>query len=192
MLETIGHFIDPLEPTDEYLTLGFSPSPRAREERWRNYGLSADFLGDYFATFFPGTAKDGDRIAQNDTVRSSVSYVANELIENAIKYSDRTMAIPVVISLYLYNSNIVLLASNCAPKALAHHFQDYSKTLVTSDLDVLYTQQLERVATNQEGPSCLGLITMAVDYQAKLGWQFTSHATHENIVIVRVMAQIDL
>ena len=41
----------------EYLTLAFSPSSAPLRSRWRNNGLSADFLGDYVTTFLP--TKDG-------------------------------------------------------------------------------------------------------------------------------------
>ena len=37
----------------EYLTLVFSPVSVPLRSRWRNNGLSADFLGDYVTTFLP-------------------------------------------------------------------------------------------------------------------------------------------
>ena len=41
-------------PNDrEFLNIGFSPSSLSIQQRWRNNGLSADFVADYMTTFFP-------------------------------------------------------------------------------------------------------------------------------------------
>jgi hypothetical protein len=43
----------------EYLTLAFSPTSAPLRSRWRNNGLSADFLGDYVTTFLPTNGHEG-------------------------------------------------------------------------------------------------------------------------------------
>ena len=58
MSETLGNYGERAGEC-EYLTLAFSPTSAPLRSRWRNNGLSADFLGDYVTTFLPanGTLK---------------------------------------------------------------------------------------------------------------------------------------
>ena len=84
MTQIFGDFIEN-PSSQEYLIIGFSPTSLPLQQRWRNSGLSADFLADYVSTFFPG----GDTTALNRKaeVKDAVSFVANELLENAMKFS---------------------------------------------------------------------------------------------------------
>jgi hypothetical protein len=54
MTEVFGHFVDIQNCHQEYLKINFSPTSVPLQQRWRNNGLSADFLADYISTFFPG------------------------------------------------------------------------------------------------------------------------------------------
>jgi hypothetical protein len=53
--------------------------------QWNHCSLTADFLSHYYAVFFP---PDGDRgeLVDRDDMRHSISYLMNELIENAVKF----------------------------------------------------------------------------------------------------------
>jgi hypothetical protein len=51
----------------EYLTLSFSPFSAPIRSRWRNNGVSADFLGDYVITFLPGNGRSSDQITVSAT-----------------------------------------------------------------------------------------------------------------------------
>ena len=54
-------------------------------------------------------------------------------------------------------------------------FQRFIGRLLTEDTNALYTEQLERNATDQgDGASGLGFLTMINDYNARLAWQFIS------------------
>ena len=78
----------------EYLTLAFSPLSAPLRSRWRNNGLSADFLGDYVTTFLPTKGSmSADETRQNE-IRHAVTYIANELLENAMKYHERDVDSP--------------------------------------------------------------------------------------------------
>src|SRR5215510_16471951 len=85
MTQIFGKFIERQEENGEYLKIGFSPTSIPIQQRWHNNGLSADFLADYLSTFFPGdTHAAAERQAK---LKSAISYVANELLENAMKFS---------------------------------------------------------------------------------------------------------
>ncbi|MEN9566801.1 MAG: hypothetical protein RLZZ69_1997, partial [Cyanobacteriota bacterium] len=81
-----GSFIQNLPPSQEYLILSFSPGSIPLRQRWRNNCLSADFLADYLSTFFLGNDDQQPDSQKQAEVKSAVSYIANELLENAMKY----------------------------------------------------------------------------------------------------------
>src|SRR5579863_8771647 len=67
----------------EYLTLAFSPINAPLHSRWRNNGLSADFLGDYVTTFLPTKGGIAAAESRQNEIKHAVTYIANELLENA-------------------------------------------------------------------------------------------------------------
>lgn len=190
IVQTFGNFIQ-VPASEEYLTLNFSPSAAARKRRWGNYGLSADFLGDYFAAFFPGDELPDSKINQRDTVKAAVSYIANELLENAVKYNDDLANLPVSISLHLYERQIIFHVINFANSAIAQKYQAFVEVLLASDLDEFYMSQLEKTAMG-EGGSSMGVLTMMNDYSAQFGWQFQTLESIPNVIKVDVMVYLDV
>jgi hypothetical protein len=189
-VQVFGDFKIPQSDNQEYLTLQFSPTFGPRQRRWRNYGLSADFLGDYFATFFPGKALPDSAINQQDTVKAAVSYIANELLENAIKYTDESILAPIVISLYLQEDLITFRVINHTNAATANNYITFINMLLAADdIDSLYTQQLEKAALG-DGQSNMGLLTMMTDYHARFAWQFTHDPQDAEVMAVDVLAYL--
>ncbi|PZV16560.1 MAG: ATP-binding protein [Leptolyngbya sp.] len=191
VIQTFGDFTQQIPSSQEYLTLNFSPTAAARKRRWGNYGLSADFLGDYFAAFFPGDELPDSKINQRDTVKAAVSYVANELLENAVKYNDDSTGLPVSISLHLYDHQIIFHVINFANQAIAEKYQAFVQVLLASDLDEFYMTQLEKTAMGGGGSS-MGVLTMMNDYSAQFGWQFQTLESMPNVVKVDVMAYLNV
>jgi hypothetical protein len=188
--QTFGTFRDDIPESQEFLTLNFTPSSTPeRQQRWRNYGLSADFLGDYFANFFPGGDVPESTINLKDTIKATVSYIANELLENAVKYSDESVLLPVSITLRLFDQDIVFQVTNYANQAVAQQYQEFVQTLQTADIDELYTQQLEKTALG-EGGSSMGILTIIQDYAAQGGWRFERLMENPSISKVTVMMHL--
>ena len=194
-VDQFGRFIDSLENSKDYLTISFSPSASARQQRWRNYGLSADFLGDYFATFFPGKAKEPgavDDLMQRATVKAAISYIANELLENAIKYHTERSQDPISISLFLYEDYIVFQSLNLTEPVPAEHFKGFIRDILNADdIDTTFAQQLEQTATGQ-GESHMGFLTMICDYGVEFGWGFKPSPHSADLVQVNVQAYLSL
>jgi hypothetical protein len=188
--QTFGTFRDDIPESQEFLTLNFAPSSTPeRQQRWRNYGLSADFLGDYFANFFPGGDVPESTINLKDTIKATVSYIANELLENAVKYSDESVLLPVSITLRLFDQDIVFQVTNYANQAVAQQYQEFVQTLQAADIDELYTQQLEKTALG-EGGSSMGILTIIQDYAAQVGWRFEQLMENPSISKVTVMMHL--
>jgi hypothetical protein len=189
-MQTFGQFKDDIPESQEYLTLNFAPSSTPqRQQRWQNYGLSADFLGDYFATFFPGEDVPESRINLKNTVKATVSYIANELLENAVKYSAPSTHLPISITLRLFDQDIIFQVTNYANEAVAKEYQKFVQTLQSADIGEFYTQQLEKTALG-EGGSSMGILTIIHDYSAQGGWRFEPIADTPTMSKVTVMMHL--
>ncbi|HEY9297573.1 MAG TPA: ATP-binding protein [Phormidium sp.] len=186
-VQIFGEFLEEIPTSNEYLTLNFSPTSAARKRRWEHNGISADFLGDYFAAFFPGNTNSENKINRKAIVKGVVSYIANELLENAVKYSDSSANLPITITLYLYEQELIFNVTNYAHKVTVEKYQQFIHKLLNSDTDELYTRQLEKTAMGT-GESNMGLLTMINDYSARLGWKFQYQQQDSTIVQVDVIA----
>lgn len=165
---------DPLK-SQEYLRLRFSPSSAPLQLRWRNNGLSADFLADYLITFFPSDENDPQSCEKEAELKGAVSYIANELLENAMKFNGSTSNIPIKLELMLYSDHLILCVSNHLPSENIAGFQSFIHELLNTEPQDLYVRQIERADQDDNmTTSGLGLLTMIDDYNAKLGWKFES------------------
>jgi hypothetical protein len=191
MTEIFGEFRNDLPVSQEGLTIVFSPTSVPVKQRWRNNGLSADFMADYFATFFPGNQDATSETNTQAEVKSAVSFIANELLENAMKFNDETSPHPISIRLQMHSDKLVFTATNSIHPQTVRKFQAFIKELTTADLDELYVRQLEKNAEDdREGGSGLGLLTMMNDYQAKVGWKFETVQKDPEAIAVTTMVQL--
>ncbi|MGF1482633.1 MAG: ATP-binding protein [Cyanophyceae cyanobacterium] len=188
MVEIFGDFDDSLPPSQEYLHIQFSPSSAPLKQRWRNNGLSADFMGDYSTTFLP---RDNDAFDSKREVKSTISFIANELLENAMKFSTEASQYPVSLTLHLLNDKLVFLAKNDISPANQDRLQAFIATLLSSNPEELYTEQVEKSVLSAE-QSGLGILTMINDYQAKVGWKFETLQKNPALVAVITMVQLAL
>lgn len=183
MNDTIGTFVAPQEDMGgETLMLRFSPSSVPLQQRWRNNGLSADFLADYVTTFLPAGGGEGvgdgeggaASEARRDQISSAVNFIANELLENAMKYSASGQSHPISIRLQLEDGRVAFWETNTVTPEQATTFRAFIDRLTTTDPGDFYVEQLEKAA---EGTSTgLGFLTMINDYAANLGWKFEGAA----------------
>ncbi len=191
MTQRFGKFIERQAGSGEHLKIGFSPSSVPLQQRWRNNGLSADFLADYLSTFFPG--EDPASTERQAEIKDAVSFVANELLENAMKFSYAPAQYSVSIEMFLEADVISLYVTNCFDPATLGSFQAFIERLLTEDPDELYMAQLERnAADDQQSGAGLGFLTMLNDYGATLAWEFADLGQEENGVTVTTMAQLQV
>lgn len=181
------------ETNKEFLVLGFSPNSIPLKQRWRNNGLSANFLGDYLTTFFPVSDHEINSLKKRKRVKGATSYIANELLENAMKYHDLSSKYAISVRMQLYPDQIVLAVTNSiAPQAVAP-FQAFIEKLINSDPNELYLSTLEKNAEDENSTSSgLGLLTMLNDYMAKLGWKFETLPEEPQTMRITTMVQIPI
>ena len=111
MAKIFGDFVDKDAKDQEYLLIGFSPTSIPLRQRWRNNGLSADFLSDYLRAFFRGTIARAP--SRREETKSAVSYIANELLENAMKFKHAPSDYPVTVGMYLDRKSAILCHEQC-------------------------------------------------------------------------------
>jgi hypothetical protein len=170
LTDVIGEFSESMNQVTDGLTLTFSASSIPLKQRWRNNGLSADFLADYVTTFFPRDEGDPSSLERQQAIRCAVAYIANELLENAMKYSEESLAVPTTIRVSLVPDAILFSEVNRTSGSRGAAFLGFVRTLSASDPSEMYLQQLERAG--EGGGSGLGLLTMLNDYGARLAWRF--------------------
>jgi hypothetical protein len=181
MIQTFGDFIE-LPASQEYLIIGFSPSSIPLKQRWRNNGL---------ATFFPGNEGDSSTIERQAEIKSAVSYIANELLENAMKFNNETSEYPINIKLQLESDGVLFSVANSISPQGVEKFQAYIQQLLASEPSELYIQQLEKNAVEEScTDSGLGLLTMLTDYSAKIGWKFQTVHKDPEVIAVTTMVQL--
>jgi hypothetical protein len=193
MEQIFGDFKTDFQISQEYLTLGFSPSSVPLKQRWRNNGLSADFLADYLTTFFPEDPDNPTSSQRQVEIKSAVSYIANELLENSMKFCDESLTNPISISLELEPDRIIFISTNTVAPEQVAKFQAFIEELLASDPDEFYVLQLERSAEEENsGQSGLGFLTMINDYNAKLGWKFEEISQSPQVITVTTMVQLNI
>ena len=176
---------------DEQLTVGITPSAIPIKKRWRNNGLSADYIANYLATFYPINAHEADSIDKLAEMKSAVSYIANELLENSMKYADTTALYPITLHTQIENNKIRLFVVNSILASQAKNFQLFIRELLDSDPDELFIRKLEENAEDENTSSSgLGFLTMINDYSAKLGWKFDTVEKDSPVMTVTTMVEL--
>ncbi|MEG3850529.1 DUF6272 family protein [Microcoleus sp. herbarium19] len=190
MTEIFGDFIDQFPPEHDSLELTFTPSSRPIKQRWRNNLLSAHFVADYLSSFLPVDAQDAIREKRIKQSKGAVSYVANELLENAIKFNKDDANYKVKFGIHFMGESevtAVIFASNSVNQEAANKLKEFIQKLLASDPNELYLQQLEKSAESESETSGLGLLTMINDYSAKIGWKFEPKFDSDTIAVTTVV-----
>jgi hypothetical protein len=191
--QILGDFIEEFPPEHDSLELTFTPSSRPIQQRWRNNRLSAHFVADYLSSFLPLDEEDASSEKRIKQSKGAVSYVANELLENAIKFTDNNSSYKVKFGIHFIEEIeiiAVIFATNFAKLESVNKLQALIKEILSSDPNELYLQQLEKNAETESETSGLGLLTMINDYSAKIGWRFETVPESVDTMLVTTIAQI--
>ena len=194
MIEVFGEFIEEFLPNSDSLELSFTSSSQANQRRWRNNRLSAHFVADYFANLLNFDENDLANEKRIKEIKSTISYISNELLENAIKFHENTKIHQVKLGIsFLEDTDmaIVIYTKNSIYSEKVQKYQAFINLLLTEDANELYVQQIETASAEEESKaSGLGLLTLINDYSAKLGWKFEPESSQPEIIAVTTMVQI--
>ncbi|ACK69960.1 conserved hypothetical protein [Gloeothece citriformis PCC 7424] len=191
MSQIFGDFRQDLPESEQCLMISFSPCSVPLQQRWCNNGLSADFVANYLATFFPCNKDDPNSLKRQAHLKSTVSYIANELLENATKFHDENTTASIQLGTYLIQNLVILLATNCSSIRVANQLELVIEKLINSEPEELYIQHLEMLAEDENYlGSGLGFLTIIHDYFAKIGWKIEPLPSEVNLVRVTTMVQV--
>ncbi len=194
MTKIFGEFVETLPQEVDTLELSFNTRFTSHPNRWQNHRLSAYFLADYVLNLLDLDKDDSQIENRTQTIKTAVSYISNELLENAIKFNADSQYF-VKLGLWVLEESetvkLIIYAKNTLTSQQAEKFQAFIQELLTADLDELYIQQVEKAAEDPEKEaSGLGLLTIVNDYSAKLGWNFTPESSNYKTISVITEAQI--
>ncbi|MGD2181957.1 slr1658 superfamily regulator [Lusitaniella coriacea] len=191
--QVFGDFQEKLQGhSHEFLILGISDNSMTTQKQWQKNGLSADFVAAYLATFLPLKQEELENKKLRKRIQESVNYIANELLENAMKFNDRKFPHPIKFELHLLkdeNLKIFMKTKNNISYETLEHFRTFIKDFISSDPDEFYLRQLER--TDDEYTSGLGFISIKNDYFAKLGWKFEKIEQEPLAIAATTMVQLE-
>jgi hypothetical protein len=191
--QTVGQYGHPSGADCEYLTMAFSPLSAPLRSRWRNNGLSADFLGDYVLTFLPASGSLAATESRQKEIRQAVTYIANELLENAMKYHEPLVNIPIGIHLELTSEHITVSAGNGIGFLQAAAYKAFVEDILREDAADLFVRQVEdSLKSKESNRSGLGLLTMINDYGAQLGCRFEVHPEYSEMMTVTTSVVLKL
>ena len=173
---TIGN-IPRLETLKPELVLTFYP--QSFPLRWGLCSTTADFCADYLATREPC-----------QTSRDAINYVLNELVENAVKFSEGEA---ITITLALTGDQLVLLVTNHVNPSTATKLRSKLHKLLAGDPLELLMRRVEENAENPDNEgSGLGFLTMMTDYEASLGWRLTAPEQDGGQPLLSTVACLDI
>jgi hypothetical protein len=134
------------------------------EISWQHCSLASDFLGDFYA------ARAVRQQLNEKEARHSIGYMANELLENAVKFR---FGGDILVEATLERRNFELRISNGIAIAGVERFQELLVDLTRTDPGDLLIQRIEQNALDPGSTgSGLGILTLMSDYGVRLGWKF--------------------
>ena len=142
---------------------------------WRHCATTSDFIADLFALRFQSSRNDYRE------VRHSIGYLANELIENAVKFRAPG---EIVIEASMDSECFKLKVSNDVDGKNASEFKNLLADITVGDPRDLLIQRIEANAASPDvSRSGLGLLTLMSDYGARLAWIFSAADESDRICL---------
>jgi hypothetical protein len=151
--------------------------------QWHHCSVTAEFLGDFYALRCTATGLDAH------DARHSIGYLANELMENAVKFRAPG---DILIHSSLEGTRFEIRVVNLIDETTSSRFQPLLTELTSRDAGELLIERIEANAEDaSSGGSGLGLLTLMNDYGARLGWTF-SRDNPAGAIRLETLAALDL
>lgn len=142
------------------------------ELSWHHCGATSDFIGEFFSR---ACGRDVDPL----DARHSISYMINEILENAVKFRHGG---DIELTGSLEAATFEIRIVNRIDEPTARSFRGLLTKLLERDPGELLLERIEENALDPESNgSGLGLLTLMSDYGAKMGWSFASERVSEGV-----------
>lgn len=154
-------------------------SPGKENIQWELCGDIADTAGRFFCS--------KTDLVSCEEARGTISYVLNEILENAVKFN---CGGEVNISCVLSGPYLTISVSNTLEREAAVSFKETITELKSDDPFSLLMKRIEANALDPDSSgSGIGLLTLMGDYGADLKWLF-SDVDDKNTTNVNTIATI--
>jgi hypothetical protein len=154
---------------------------------WRRCSLSSDFCAQYMALSAP-TAVAPPKLPRR-AIESILSYLLNELFENAAKFSGGSRQAVYYRAWVRQNEMVFQMTNHIRPEDKTP-FVNLIRELLNNDPDELYFRKLEENADLDADGSGLGYLTLIKDYGVRFGFQFRQ--IDAGSVAVNVQARVGM
>ncbi len=159
--------------------------------KWGTASSAANYISNYFAN---ALREEISEQAQAE-ISGNLNFVANELLENAIKFHFNRY-LPLSCIVQQDENEFVLQVSNSVDSSRLPAFYRLIEELLSHDPAELFILHMENsLEVLSESTSGLGLITIMNDYEGKLGWRFETLAGLPGLpaqIVVTTLARIPL
>jgi hypothetical protein len=156
------------------------------ELKWSYCSNSADFLSQYYA----GVLAQNRTASQVRDLTHSIAYMANELIENAVKFR---AAGDIELTAGIDSGTFVLRITNWISPETGERFQSLLRDITSGDPGELLIRRIEENAASGGSGSGLGLLTLMNDYGVRLSWRFEpSKDPADNRIFIETLARLKL
>lgn len=165
-IKILGNYTE-MNYEEEHMIIQFRASTLNIDELWQSGSLSATFLSKFWGKFFP---------IQEDTcfradVIDSVRYVAGELIGNAVKFGCEPNFL-IKIGLCMSEQELHFYVTNDIKIEDVDKYEKYIQKISDRSPEELYLEQMEKNALDDNNDSCMGFLTIIMDYGAEIAWKF--------------------
>jgi len=144
-------------------------------------------MAEYFGELFPETDQE-ERLISREEVSGAVSYILNELVENAVKFNQNG---DINVTVGIGREDLVCLVSNQIMSSTVPKLREKLTELATEDPGELLRRQAEENAENADNEgSGLGYLIIMNDYGVSLGWKLDS--VSPNTVCIKTMARLPI
>jgi hypothetical protein len=152
------------------------------DKDWKRCSVTANFGAAY-------VAPEG---CEYESLQNILSTVVNELLENAIKYSDRDTHAAIAVRLRREPGRIVVEVRNCLSEPQYRQFKRISDELSScQDFDAALLSRLAS-ADERSTSAGIGLLTLASYFEARLAFWFEQRPqANEYEVVVQAAVRVE-
>ena len=140
---------------------------------WKHCDITSEFLGKFHAE------SSGELGIDANEMKHNISYVTNELLENAVKFGSSGN---IEVETGFERQEFLLRIFNTVTREVATRFQNLLTEFEGGDPAIMMIERIEANAENPDlGSSGLGLLTLMSDYSVLLGWTFADEGDDQSI-----------
>lgn len=185
--QIIGDFREDLLAENKVLMVDFFLDSIPLNRRKQTRYLSIAFMSDFLANVFPLKEENIKEVEKQLHLKTAVNYIANELLDNSIKFNEYALKLPVRLGICCADKMLIFVSENSVSKTTLDKLKYFASQLATSDPDELYFRQMEKGAEEKSEESGLGLLSLLNDYSAKLGWKIETVSQDPAITTLTTM-----